>query len=110
MIATILLAATDAGPFGSLGGFLPIVLIIIVFYFFMIRPQVKKQKDQKKYVDELKKGDKVITNAGIHGKIADVAEKTFLIETEGGHKIRFEKSSISLEASKALNTPPAVAK
>ena len=111
MIATILLAATpDAGPLGSLSGFLPIVLIIIVFYFFMIRPQVKKQKDQKKYVEELKKGDKVITTAGMHGKIADVAEKTFLVETEGGHKIRFDKSAISLEASKALNTPPVTTK
>ena len=111
MIATILLAATpDAGPLGSLSGFLPIVLIIIVFYFFMIRPQVKKQKDQKKYVEELKKGDKVITTAGMHGKIADVAEKTFLVETEGGHKIRFDKSAIFLEALKALNTPPVVAK
>lgn len=109
MIATILLQA-GGGGLGNLSSFIPLVLIIVVFYFFMIRPQVKKQKDQKKYVEELKKGDKVITNAGIHGKIADVSESTFLIETEGGHKIRFEKSSISLEASKALNTPPAVAK
>lgn len=109
MIATILLQA-GAGGLGGFGSFVPLVLIIVVFYFFMIRPQVKKQKDQKKYVEELKKGDKVITTAGIHGRIADVAESTFLIETEGGHKIRFEKSSISLEASKALNTPPAVAK
>jgi len=108
MIATILL---QAGGAGGLGGMLiPMTLIIVVFYFFMIRPQVKKQKDQKKYVTELKKGDKVITTAGIHGKIADVAETTFLIETEGGHKIRFDKSAISLEASKALNTPPVVAK
>ena len=76
----------------------------------MIRPQVKKGKEQKQYVSELKKGDKVITTAGIHGRIAEVAETTFLIETEGGHKVRFEKSAISLEASKALNTPPAAAK
>src|ERR1700712_2550174 len=109
MIATILLQAA-AGGLGGLGSFLPLILIVVVFYFFMIRPQVKKQKDQKKYVEELKKGDKVITTAGIHGKIADVSDTTFLVETEGGHKIRFEKSSISLESSKALNTPPAVAK
>ncbi|MBS1522648.1 MAG: preprotein translocase subunit YajC [Bacteroidetes bacterium] len=109
MIATILLQA-GAGGLGSFGSFVPLVLIIVVFYFFMIRPQVKKQKDQKKYVEELKKGDKVITTAGIHGKIVDVHESTFIVETEGGHKIRFEKSAISLEASKALNTPPAVAK
>ena len=106
MIATILLQAGGAGGLGSLGSFIPLVLIVVVFYFFMIRPQVKKQKDQKKYVTELKKGDKVITNAGMHGRIAEVGESTFLIETEGGGKIRHEKSSISLEASKALNTPP----
>src|ERR1700759_3595902 len=104
MTATILLQASG-GAGGGLGMFLPMVLIIVVFYFFMIRPQVKKQKDQKKYVEELKKGDKVITNSGMHGRIAEVGDSTFLIETEGGGKIRHEKSSISLEASKALNTP-----
>ncbi len=76
----------------------------------MIRPQVKKQKDQKKYVNELKKGDKVVTTAGIHGKIADIAETTFLVEVDNGVKIKFDKSAISLEASKVLNTPPAAAK
>ena len=82
--------------------FLPMLLIIVVFYFFMIRPQMKKAKDHKKFVEELKKGDKVITTAGIHGKIVDLNDTTFLIEVESGTKIRFEKSSISLEASKAL--------
>lgn len=106
MIATILLQAG--------GGFDPRQLIMfgaiaIVFYFFMIRPQVKKQKDQKKYVNELKKGDKVVTTAGIHGKIIDMNDTTFLVEVDNG-KIRFDKSAISLEASKALNTPPATAK
>ena len=109
MTTAILLQAAGGG-LGNLSSFLPLLLIIVVFYFFMIRPQVKKQKDQKKYVEELKKGDKVITTAGIHGRIADVSESTFLVETDGGGKIRFEKSAISLEASKALNTPPAVAK
>ena len=85
-------------------------LIAVVFYFFMIRPQVKKQKDQKKYVTELKKGDKVVTTAGIHGKIADVGETTFLVEVDNGVKIKFDKTAISLEASKALNTPPVPAK
>jgi preprotein translocase subunit YajC len=84
-------------------GFLPMLLIIVVFYFFMIRPQMKKAKDHKKYVEELKKGDKVITTSGIHGKIVDLNETTFLVEVEGGTKIRFEKSAISLESSKALN-------
>jgi preprotein translocase subunit YajC len=107
MIATILLQA--AGGFGT-QQIIVFGLIALVFYFFMIRPQVKKQKDQKKFVTELKKGDKVVTTAGMHGKIAEIAENTFLLETEGGHKIRHDKSSISLEASKALNTPPVVTK
>src|SRR5690606_19111673 len=91
----------------QLGQFLPMILIIVVFYFFMIRPQMKKAKDHKKYVEELKKGDRVITSSGIHGKIVDVNDTTFLIEVDSGTKIRFEKSSISLEASKALNVPAA---
>lgn len=104
MIATILLQASAGGGLGSYGSLVPMVLIIVVFYFFMIRPQVKKQKDQKKYVEELKKGDRVITTAGIHGRIIDLNDATFLVEVENG-KIRFDKSAISLEASKALNTP-----
>ena len=99
MITTILLQAGGSG----LVSFLPMLLIIIVFYFFMIRPQMKKAKDHKKYIEELKRGDRVITNAGIHGKIIDINDTTFLIEVEGGSKIRFEKSAISLDASKALN-------
>lgn len=91
----------------QIGQFLPMLLIIVVFYFFMIRPQMKKAKDHKKYVEELKKGDRVITTSGIHGKVIDINDATFLIEVESGTKIRFEKSSISLEASKALNTPAA---
>ena len=106
MIATILLQ-TSTG-FGT-QQIIMFGLIAVVFYFFMIRPQVKKQKDQKKYVNELKKGDKVVTTAGIHGRIIDVSETTFLVEIDNG-KIRFDKSAISLEASKALNTPAVVTK
>lgn len=84
--------------------FLPMILIVVVFYFFMIRPQMKKAKDHKKFVAELKKGDKIITTAGIHGKIADMNETTFLIETEGGGKIRFDKSAVSLDSSKTLKS------
>ncbi len=87
----------------QIGQFLPMLLIIVVFYFFMIRPQMKKAKDHKKFVEELKKGDKVITTSGIHGKIVEMNDLTFLIEVESGTKIRFEKSSVSLESSKALN-------
>lgn len=83
--------------------FLPMILIVVVFYFFMIRPQMKKSKDHKKFIAELKKGDKIITTAGIHGKIADMNETTILVETEGGGKIRFDKAAVSLDSSKTLN-------
>ena len=63
----------DANPLMT---FLPLVLIVVVFYFFMIRPQVKKQKDLKKFREELKKGYKVITIGGIYGKITDINEAT----------------------------------
>ncbi|GAB2693181.1 preprotein translocase subunit YajC [Mucilaginibacter koreensis] len=94
-----------AGGSSGIAGFLPMILIVIVFYFFMIRPQVKKQKDQKKYVDELKKGDRVVTSSGIHGRIYEVGETTFLVEVDNGVRIKFDKAAISLDASKALNTP-----
>lgn len=99
MLNSILLQATAANPIMQ---FLPIVLIIVVFYFFMIRPQMKKAKDHKKFIEELKKADKVVTSAGIHGKIVDMNETTFVIEVEGGTKIRFDKSAVSLDASKAI--------
>ncbi|MEJ2879891.1 preprotein translocase subunit YajC [Pedobacter sp. GR22-6] len=99
MISTIILQAAGGG--NMIGTLVPMVLIMIVFYFFMIRPQVKKAKDHKKLVGELKKGDKIVTTAGIHGRIVDMNETTFLIEVEGGTKIRFDKTAISLDATKA---------
>jgi preprotein translocase subunit YajC len=77
-------------------------LIFIVFYFFMVRPQQKKLKNQKKFVDEMKKGDYVITNGGIHGKIDSIDEKTLVINSEGT-RLKIEKSAISSELSAALN-------
>ncbi|TCD25151.1 preprotein translocase subunit YajC [Pedobacter psychrodurus] len=101
MTLTVILQAA-AGGSNMLTTIVPMVLIMVVFYFFMIRPQVKKAKDHKKLVAELGKGDKVITTAGIHGKIVDLNETTFLIEVESGAKIRFDKSAVSLDATKAV--------
>mgnify|MGYP003395044572 FL=1 len=84
---------------GQLGQFLPLVLIIVVFYFFMIRPQLKKTKEQKKFRENIKVGDKIVTIGGIHGKISDVGETTFMITVEGGVKLKIEKSAISMDAS-----------
>ncbi|WP_410221018.1 preprotein translocase subunit YajC [Pedobacter sp.] len=98
MLLTVILQAGGNQLFSTI---LPMVLIMVVFYFFMIRPQMKKAKEHKKLVEELKIGDKIITTAGIHGKIVGSNETTFLIEVEGGTKIRFDKSAISLDATKA---------
>lgn len=73
----------------------------LIFYFFMIRPQQKKAKDQKKFVEEIKKGDYVITIGGAHGHIAEMEGDTFVLEVEKGGRIKFNKSAISMEATKA---------
>jgi len=86
---------------GSLMSALPFLAIIIVFYFFMIRPQMNRQKKEKAFQAEIKKGTKVVTSSGIHGKIAEInaADNTVTIETGAG-KIKFERSAVSMELSK----------
>lgn len=85
---------------------LPLLLIFVVLYFFMIRPQMKRQKEEKKFIEELKKGDKVVTKSGMHGKIVDFSEKLNAVIIESGAgKLTFDKSSISNELSQALNKP-----
>ena len=69
-------------------------LMVLIFYFFMISPQMKKQKELKNFRENLKAGDKVVTIGGIHGKILEVADTTVLIQAEGT-KLRFDKSAIA---------------
>ena len=76
-------------------------LMLVVFYFFMIRPQMKKQKEQKNFRENLKAGDKVVTIGGIHGKILEVTDTTVLINSEGT-KLRMEKSAISQTVAENL--------
>ncbi len=75
--------------------------IFVVFYFFMIRPQQKKQKETKKFIEDLKSGDKVVTIGGVHGTVVTVREKTLLVEVDSSKGVRmvFEKSAISKDAS-----------
>ena len=93
---------------GDIGQFLPMLLIFVVAYFFMIRPQMKRQKDEKKFAAELKRGDRVVTKSGLHGKIMELNDSDFscILETMAG-KLKFDRSAISLELSKKLNSPPA---
>jgi preprotein translocase subunit YajC len=97
----VLLQAGGAAPGGGQSGmFLLLGGFIIIFYFFMIRPQQKKQKDQKKFTEGIKKGDMVVTMGGIHGKVVATEKDSVLLEIDRGTKMKIEKSSISLEASK----------
>ena len=98
-----LAGAQGGSPFSSL---IMIVLMLVVFYFFMIRPQTKKAKDTKKFREALAKGDKVVTIGGVHGKIAEIKETTLIIETEGGGKLRIEKSAVSMEYSTGQSGSP----
>jgi preprotein translocase subunit YajC len=93
------MAPTDGTQQGGLMSFLPLILIIIVFYFFFIRPQMKKSKEQKKFRDELKKGDKIITLGGIHGKVLSINDTAVVIETEGQGRLKIEKSAIVPEGT-----------
>jgi preprotein translocase subunit YajC len=100
----IFLMGQPAAGGSSLTSFLPIILIMVVFYFFMIYPQMKKGKAQKKFRETLGKGDKVLTIGGIHAKIVDISDNTLIIESEGT-RLKVDRTAISMEASQALNAP-----
>lgn len=91
------------------GGTVQLVMmgaIVLVFWFFMIRPQAKKAKEQKKFIDNMQKGDKIVTIAGIHGSINKVNEdNTIQMEVNPGSYLKIEKSSISMEWTLAINKP-----
>jgi preprotein translocase subunit YajC len=99
MTSTLLMMGGAAGKGGHMGDIVMMVLVIVVFYFFMIRPQMKKAKDQKKFREAIKVGDKIITIGGIHGKIAEIGDTTFIITIEAGVKIKIEKSAVSMDTS-----------
>lgn len=89
-----LLQANAAGG-QTLMSIVPFIAIIAIFYFFIIRPQNKKQKETQKMIDALKKGDKVVTIGGIHGLVSQTKEKTVIIKVDEGVKIEFNRSAIA---------------
>jgi|TARA_B110000285_G_C15098746_1_gene603678 preprotein translocase subunit YajC len=99
MIYTIFLFSQPGAESNPIMSFLPLVLIGVVFYFFMIRPQAKKAKETKKFRSAIGKGDKVVTIGGIHGKIVETKETNVVMEVEGGTKLRVEKSALSMDYS-----------
>ena len=87
---------------GQLTLFAPFLLMFVVIYFFMIRPQQKRAKNEKEFESTLKVGDKIITKSGLHGKVSELADTTIVVETMSG-KLKMERSAISMEMSAALN-------
>jgi preprotein translocase subunit YajC len=90
---------------GQITEFLPFLLLFVVMYLFLIRPQMKKQKQEKKFSSELKVGDKVITKSGLHGKVLNLNDDGTCIIESGAGKMKFERSSVSMELSAKLNAP-----
>lgn len=92
----------QGNPFSSLIFF---ALIIVIFYFFMIRPQMKKQKELKNYRESLKKGDKVVTAGGVYGRISEVNERTVMLEIDQNVRIKVDKGSIVRTAEDITDQP-----
>jgi preprotein translocase subunit YajC len=85
----------NQGPAGGIGFFVPLVLIFVIMYFVLLRPQKKRQQEQQKLIASLKTGDRVVTNAGIHGLISNVKETTVMLKVADNVKIEMEKSAIT---------------
>src|ERR1700736_2249206 len=88
-------AAPASGPAGGFGFFVPFIFIFIIMYFMLFRPQKKRQQEQQRLIASLKTGDKVVTNAGIHGLIANVKETTVIVKVADNVKIEMEKSAVT---------------
>lgn len=100
-LLSVMLQAAPAGGAGGYQGIIMMVLIIAVFYFFMIRPQTKRQKAIAKAREAMKQGDKVVTSGGIHGKIKDISDNTFLIEIAPSVTIKVDKAAVFASAEEA---------
>ncbi|MEJ6661635.1 MAG: preprotein translocase subunit YajC [Bacteroidia bacterium] len=83
------------------------ILLIAVMYIFFFLPQIKKQKKQKSYLAELKKGDRIVTTGGIHGKIVELKDLTVTVDTGGGQKLKINRAALSLDASILLENEEA---
>ena len=95
LLAQAQTAAPAQNPLGSIGNFVPFIFIFIIMYFVMFRPQKKRQEQQQRLISSIKTGDRVVTNAGIHGLISNVKETTVIVKVADNVKIEMEKSAIA---------------
>ena len=103
-LLTILLSAAPQGEQNPIMSFLPLVLIVVVFYFFMIRPQMKKQKELRNFRENLKEGDEVLTLGGIYGRISEVKDDHVMLKIANDVKVKVDKTAI---ASNVADIAPA---
>jgi preprotein translocase subunit YajC len=96
-----ILMAQQQGSANPWMSFLPLILIIVVFYFFMIRPQVKRQKEVRQFRESLKKGDNVVTTGGIYGKIVEIKDTTVILQIDDNVHIKVDKNGIIKDMSDA---------
>ncbi len=101
-ILSILLMSTQSPGNGS-STIIMLVLMFAIIYFFMIRPQSKKAKEQKQFKEQLKKGDTIVTIGGIHGKIIDIKENSMILEIAKDIKINIQRDAVSMESTASLN-------
>ena len=92
---TLLAQTSSGGAANSLASFVPIILIFIIMYFLLFRPQMRRQKEQTRLVSTLKTGDRVVTASGIHGLISNVKETTVIVKVADNVKIEMEKSAVT---------------
>ncbi len=100
-----LMSADPAAQGSMMTTFITFALIILIFYFLIIRPQKKKDKEAKKMLEAMKKGDKVVTIGGIHGTVVTVKEQTVVIKVDDSARIEFSKAAISSVVSKEKSAP-----
>jgi len=100
--------AAGQGASGGFASFIPLILMFVIFYFLLIRPQQKKTKDHRKMVDNLKTGDRIITSGGLHGRITGVSENALTVEI--AEKVRVKVNRTSVSAMMQTGSPPAAPK
>ena len=103
MLNYILLQIDGGGGSGIMGQVFLFGSIILIMYFFMIRPQQKKQKETTKFITDVKKGDKVVTVGGVHGKVYSLEGDCIILELDKGMKLKVEKTALSLDYTKKVN-------
>ncbi len=101
-LTSILLMSSSGTSSGGPTSLLFLAAFIFILYFFMIRPQAKKAKEQRQFIDGIEKGQRVVTSGGLHGRVVQVDEKSLLIEVDKNVKVRIERSMVSMDFTKAL--------